>query len=206
MGDQIELKPIHSEHAGAKRPVAMDIVFIHGLGGDWDATWRFDEFSFWPSWLATAHPEVQVWCLGYPAKMGHLATLGPSAQAGTSQLATAALAQLRDNNIGQRPCIFVGHSLGGLVAKHMLLEANRSEESDRFKHESVAGIVFLGTPHRGSAIADLLRRLESVKNYLPAVLGQVFGVAADLPASHFLATSPLIEELKQGAVGLQRLN
>lgn len=142
MGDHIELKPIHPEHASAKRPVAMDIVFIHGLGGDWDATWRFNEYSFWPSWLATAHPEVQVWCLGYPAKMGHLAALGPSVQAGSSQLATAALAHLRNHKIGQRPCIFVCHSLGGLVAKRMLLEANRSEEIDRFKHENVAGIVF----------------------------------------------------------------
>ncbi len=99
MSDRIELKPVHPEHAGATRPVAMDIVFIHGLGGDWEATWRFDEHRFWPSWLADAHPQVQVWCLGYPAKVGHLASLGSSTQPGSSQLATAALAHLRDNGI-----------------------------------------------------------------------------------------------------------
>ncbi|KAF2969297.1 hypothetical protein GQX73_g4287 [Xylaria multiplex] len=66
-----------------------------------------------------------------------------------------------------RPVIFVVHSLGGIVLKETL---RRSEESkdDSIKDivRSTKGIIFLGTPHRGSpdlaSLADAVRRVASV--------------------------------------------
>ena len=69
------------------------------------------------------------------------------------------LAGMRDEEDGvdpDRPIIFVGHSLGGLVIKQALITAREHEhtlsEDDEYAKilRNTVGIVFLGTPHRGS--------------------------------------------------------
>ena len=54
----------------------------------------------------------------------------------------------------ERPIIFVGHSLGGLVIKDALCKANEYRATNRNARvaaiiASTYGIAFLGTPHRG---------------------------------------------------------
>lgn len=55
-----------------------------------------------------------------------------------------------------RPIVFVCHSLGGLVVKQALIVANSYKHNERhptlaaiFMH--TAGVIFMGTPHRGSS-------------------------------------------------------
>ncbi|KAG8529051.1 uncharacterized protein KY384_005686 [Bacidia gigantensis] len=53
-----------------------------------------------------------------------------------------------------RPIIFVGHSLGGLVIKDALIKSNKNRANGRNPRTAAIsgktyGIVFLGTPHRG---------------------------------------------------------
>lgn len=56
--------------------------------------------------------------------------------------------------------IFVGHSLGGLVVKQALLLASESlHDSYHDILNATSGIVFLGTPHRGSS-NDIARVLQ----------------------------------------------
>ncbi len=55
----------------------------------------------------------------------------------------------------ERPLVFVGHSLGGLVIKGALIRSseyhfNKQDEELGAVYLSTKGIVFLGTPHRGS--------------------------------------------------------
>lgn len=62
-----------------------------------------------------------------------------------------------------RPILFVGHSFGGLVIKQAMVMAGHvlpSNSSERWEYEThrdllsaVAGVIFLGTPHRGSQFA-----------------------------------------------------
>src|SRR5437667_5348153 len=54
-----------------------------------------------------------------------------------------------------RPLIFVTHSLGGLVCKEaILLSRNNPEFHLRGIFDYTKGIVFMGTPHKGSWMAD----------------------------------------------------
>jgi protein SERAC1 len=58
-------------------------------------------------------------------------------------------------NIHTRPIIFVGHSLGGLVIKQALCKSAEYRQQNRYPNREpidtyVAGIIFIGTPHRGS--------------------------------------------------------
>ncbi|KAG7284892.1 hypothetical protein NEMBOFW57_009507 [Staphylotrichum longicolle] len=55
----------------------------------------------------------------------------------------------------ERPLVFVGHSLGGLVIKEALIRSseyhfNKQDEQLGAVYPCTKGIVFLGTPHRGS--------------------------------------------------------
>ena len=57
-----------------------------------------------------------------------------------------------------RPLIFVGYSLGGLVIKQALIRSseylhNRQNAGLGSVHENTCGVMFLGTPHRGSHMA-----------------------------------------------------
>lgn len=53
-----------------------------------------------------------------------------------------------------RPIIFVVHSLGGLVVKKALcISELAAEPHERQLHQTVLGVAFLGTPHRGSDLA-----------------------------------------------------
>jgi hypothetical protein len=55
----------------------------------------------------------------------------------------------------ERPLVFVGHSLGGLVIKEALIRSseyhfNEQDEELGALYACAKGVVFLGTPHRGS--------------------------------------------------------
>jgi hypothetical protein len=80
------------------------------------------------------------------------------------------LANMRTRNEANRPLIFVVHSLGGLVVKTALLHANESRRQSDSHISSIAdstyGVVFMGTPHRGSAQAQWGGILASVLGYV----------------------------------------
>lgn len=56
--------------------------------------------------------------------------------------------------VGKRPVIWVCHSMGGLLAKQILVEEWRKGDNNKLC-ENTKGIIFYSTPHRGSHIAAL---------------------------------------------------
>ena len=89
------------------------------------------------------------------------------------QLVAELCANRRIQKAAERPLIFVAHSLGGLVVKRALIYSSEihSEKSEHLRSIFVStyGLLFLGTPHGGSNIAEWDTRLESIcKATLPA--------------------------------------
>jgi hypothetical protein len=171
-----ELLPISSPLAAERQ---LDVVFVHGLGGDPIETWRSgtDENTSWPHWLALEFgTQIGVWSLGYaaaPSKWQGFPFFGdkdPDAGAAMSlpRRAENALDRLVGAGIGQRPLCFITHSLGGLLVKSILRRSADSQFApDRLQVvEQCRGVLFLATPHQGSRLADLA---GAIKVYLPSV-------------------------------------
>lgn len=143
-------------------PVRGHVIFVHGLGGDAYDTWRFDKKDeyFWPRWLAEDNKHISTWTFSYEAP--------PVNWLGTSmslhERATNFLAQiLSEKELANGDIMFVCHSLGGLVAKQMLREAD-SQSSHALQAKSFVdrtkGIVFLATPHTGALLPTLADKLR----------------------------------------------
>jgi hypothetical protein len=146
----------------------VTVVFVHGLGGDCVRTWQCDEEaeSFWPAWLAEDIPGSAVYTLGYEAS--------PSAWFGTAMplldRATNALALLTAEDISARPIVFVCHSLGGLVVKQMLRNAeDYGEPQWKQLREQTRAVIFLATPHLGADLAGYVGALSRILRVTTAV-------------------------------------
>lgn len=142
--------------AGTENPKRqLDLLFIHGLGGDSFTTWQYenkDEY-FWPKGLAGEFPEIGVWTIAYGATPSKwVEDVMPM-----EDRAENLLNQFVANGIGKRPFSLVAHSMGGLIAKYVLTQAEISNDPD---YQEIAnncrGVIFLAVPHTGSGWSDLL--------------------------------------------------
>ena len=109
----------------------------------------------------------------------------------------------------KRPIIFLGHSLGGLLIKSALIRSAVDRLEDNSKpgaiRQSTYGIIFLGTPHRGSAsdslgtilrsIAaaytsqeSLLKSIEKESSWLEMQLEQFKSISSKLPTCYCFET------------------
>ncbi|NER26790.1 MAG: alpha/beta hydrolase [Symploca sp. SIO1C4] len=121
-----------------------DVIFVHGLDGNARSTWhpkgRVDDDDFWPNWLGQELPDLGIWSLSYKVE--------PFKWKGETMplvdRATNTLAILDINKIGNRPLIFITHSLGGLLVKQMLRHG-LDYGSPRWKPivEQTKGVIFL---------------------------------------------------------------
>ena len=136
----------------------VDICFVHGLTGDRESTWTADGQSTpWPKTLLPPKlSRARILTYGYDAFIVR------KGFAGSNRLidhATNLLHDLttdrRSSNASSRPLIFVTHSLGGLVCKKaILLSRNNPEVHLCSMFDYVKGVIFMGTPHKGSWMAD----------------------------------------------------
>jgi len=140
------------------RDATIDICFVHGLTGNRITTWTATEQSEpWPGKLL---PEkihsARVLTYGYDAYVVKKSV------ASSNELRNHANNFLHDltshrslSTSTSRPLILVAHSLGGLVCKEAVL-ASRNNPEDHLQDifNSLIGIAFMGTPHRGSWMAD----------------------------------------------------
>lgn len=136
-----------------------DVIFVHGLDGHPHETWRRPGLS-WPDVLAAEFNHVGVWSLGYPAsKSEWTGSAMPLADR-----ATNILTLLAAHGIGERPVIFIVHSLGGLLVKQMMRHAEELKQPAWMAiSRATKGIVFLATPNSGSRLANWLNFWSSFR-------------------------------------------
>lgn len=133
----------------------LDIVFVHGLGGDRYETWQTEPKSFWPRWLAGKFPNCRVFSFGFDSKK--LAGFLTGEGASLHDLALTLADSLLSREVSAHRTLFICHSLGGLIVKQMLRRCSESANLDyKDLGRSVVGVAFLGTPHQGASLASTL--------------------------------------------------
>ncbi|KAI9855703.1 MAG: hypothetical protein M1813_009665 [Trichoglossum hirsutum] len=140
----------------------VDIVAVHGLGGDWEGTWTDDNGKLWlRDFLARDIPAARVMSYGYNST-----TVFSKAITDINDEAAMLLARLdgkrREDEEKTRPIIFVAHSLGGIVVKKALVLAHERSSHYGDLLDSVHGCVFFGVPHRGADTAYWLNFAASI--------------------------------------------
>ncbi|MEY9138542.1 pimeloyl-ACP methyl ester carboxylesterase [Bradyrhizobium diazoefficiens] len=175
----------------ARPEAAVDVVFIHGLGGHYRTTWEADKATatFWPEWIAEDIPEACVWSAQYPADPAKwLGGRGDSLPLLT--VVFALLDRFDQAKLGNRPIILICHSLGGLVAKQLLRAAAERTAAKNWKviGAAVKGVVFISTPHTGAPLSNFLATMAT--KLFPGVLLRPTESLKDLQAN-----GPMLNQL-----------
>jgi hypothetical protein len=162
----------------------IDVIFVHGLRGGPYKTWRMTEDktstksglvekidqeagktgTFWPGeWLSTDFPKARLFTLKYKTNL----TQWSGASLPLQEVSSMLLEKLVAAGIGDRPVVFVTHSMGGLVVKQMLYQAKKQNIENFLKN--TVGIVFYSCPHFGSKLADMPWRMGLVLRPAPSI-------------------------------------
>ncbi|PGH00305.1 hypothetical protein AJ79_08236 [Helicocarpus griseus UAMH5409] len=143
-----------------------DIIFVHGLGGSSLRTWSYnrDVRNFWLPWLKSevGSSSTRVFTFGYNARFVEQASRLSILDFAKDLLFQLKMYHDKDEEdskmIGEHPLIFVVHSMGGLVVKKAY-GLGKTDEQYLNIVSQIFGIVFLGTPHRGSSFAPMLNNI-----------------------------------------------
>jgi hypothetical protein len=151
------LEVLYSEEDG---DATVDIIAVPGLGSNPDTA--FDSFKKTSdgrtqfNWLTDdkglrdKFPTARILLYKAESRWIKEAAINQSMKNLASNLLTAILSK-REGIQSDRPIIFVGHSMGGLiVAKAITLAAFRSEDFPNIL-PCITGCLFFGTPFQGSA-------------------------------------------------------
>ncbi|OTA96857.1 hypothetical protein M434DRAFT_43159, partial [Hypoxylon sp. CO27-5] len=146
--------PIRRSHSSSR---------LSGIRTTEDNVIQEDEGVYWPRDLLPSDcPNTRILVWGYDS----IVTKGfqPANKSNLFSHARDLLYSLERERTPGRRIIFVAHSIGGLLVKEALRRSEQAEdESLRDIIKSTKGIVFLGTPHRGSSefasLGDVMRRV-----------------------------------------------
>ncbi|CAL9692476.1 unnamed protein product [Knipowitschia caucasica] len=162
---------LHPQTRG-NQPIKADVLFIHGILGAAFKTWRQKDLSdsteeddmeqindyteCWPkSWLAADCPNIRVLSVEYDSHLSDWMSKCPAENQRKSLAyrSQELLKKLKEAGVGQRPVVWVAHSMGGLIVKKMLLDA---AEDPNMQHllKNTKGILFYSVPHRGTYMAE----------------------------------------------------
>lgn len=193
--DQLNLEVMSPKRDNAR----VDIVAVHGLGAIPDITWKERKSGI--NWLShetmlpSATPEARILRFGYDSLWMGKTPIRTSLSTIAYKLLLS-LSMIRMEDL-QRPLIFVGHCFGGLVIQRALNLAKMQQGAYPGLFDSSIGIVFLGTPHRGTksftqesallaaiaASSDLSQNLETgVLDSMTSDDGALLDVADDFIA------------------------
>ncbi|XP_067900826.1 protein SERAC1 isoform X5 [Heterodontus francisci] len=149
------------------QPIKADVLFIHGLLGAAFKTWRQKDNSgvadkdanyteCWPkTWLAADCPSLRILSVEYDTHLSDWRSKCPveNERKSLAYRGRELLTKLKAAGVGDRPVVWVAHSMGGLLVKKMLLDASEDPEM-RSMVQNTQGIVFYSVPHYGSRLAE----------------------------------------------------
>ncbi|KAI7799696.1 protein SERAC1 [Triplophysa rosa] len=156
------------------QPIKADILFVHGLLGAAFKTWRQkdcditgdddktsegirdDYTECWPkSWLAADCPNLRILSVEYDTHLSDWKAKCPAENQRKSLAyrSQELLRKLKDAGVGDRPVVWVAHSMGGLLVKKMLLDASKDPDLSALI-KNTKGILFYSVPHHGTFMAE----------------------------------------------------
>uniref|UniRef100_A0A8C1U8M0 Protein SERAC1 n=1 Tax=Cyprinus carpio TaxID=7962 RepID=A0A8C1U8M0_CYPCA len=154
-----------------KQPIKADVLFVHGLLGAAFKTWRQkdldeteddkvegvreDYTECWPkSWLAADCPNLRILSVEYDTHLSDWKAKCPAENQRKSLAyrSQELLRKLKDAGVGERPVVWVAHSMGGLLVKKMLLDASKDPDLSPLI-KNTKGILFYSVPHHGTFMA-----------------------------------------------------
>uniref|UniRef100_A0A8C3TIX2 Protein SERAC1 n=1 Tax=Chelydra serpentina TaxID=8475 RepID=A0A8C3TIX2_CHESE len=156
----------------SSQPIKADVLFIHGLLGAAFKTWRQQDINqtldvkafegeevyseCWPkTWLASDCPSLRIVSVEYDTHLSDWKTKCPieDHRKSIAYRSNELLNKLRTAGVGDRPLVWVSHSMGGLLVKKMLVDASKNPEMDKIVNNT-RGIIFYSVPHHGSQLAE----------------------------------------------------
>uniref|UniRef100_A0A3Q2V660 Protein SERAC1 n=1 Tax=Haplochromis burtoni TaxID=8153 RepID=A0A3Q2V660_HAPBU len=156
----------------SNQPIKADVLFIHGILGAAFKTWRQkdrnaleeeeaakredDYTECWPkSWLAADCPNLRVLSVEYDSHLSDWMAQCPAENQRKSLAyrSQELLKKLKLAGVGERPVVWVAHSMGGLLVKKMLLDALQDPDMHGLL-QNTKGIMFYSVPHYGTFMAE----------------------------------------------------
>jgi hypothetical protein len=181
-----------SSEDGPRSAPKVDIVAVHGLNPfnkdkaehAWD-TWRKPSGNNGRLWLRDdlpkALPESRIFLCEYDSTVAYGRDRSSFLDKANALLEAITIKR-RDAN--QRPLLFLGHSLGGLLIKQALINAHNNKRYTPIKDATV-GVAFFATPHFGGDPTAV--RMGNVVAKVAISLG-------------FKAGDNILETLKSGSI------
>lgn len=141
-------------------------------GNEWINQDNVDDYTnCWPmEWLSEDHPNTRIIGIDYTSALTDWSvnfTKFCPCEKGQGHIdvrATNLMERLAISDVGHdRPIVWIGHSMGGLLTKIILMKAkeNTDKQIQRLATNTTS-IVFLGTPHRGSPIAKWKQHMQMI--------------------------------------------
>ncbi|KAL2610373.1 hypothetical protein R1flu_028946 [Riccia fluitans] len=164
--------------------ISSYILFFHGLQKEYNSeahltTWASGDISgeIWPkTWLSAKYPQARILSVSYDASIRVTAVEGTMDLFLIGEKLLQEILMSREKQGPRCPVILVGHGFGGLVIKRLCLHAQENKDSRvdvKLFLESLRGIFFYGTPHRGkdnildgSSLTQSMERNESLLRFV----------------------------------------
>ncbi|KAG9228113.1 hypothetical protein BJ875DRAFT_351116, partial [Amylocarpus encephaloides] len=170
------LKVLHEPNVGGEtagtQACIIDIVAIHGIGAHPDDTWcqnvgtkhtpRYVSWLVDESMLPSEIPSARIMRFGYMSQWYGDDAIRQRPGTIADQLLWALKRTRRQPALRSRPLVFVAHCFGGLVVLKALLKAEQFPEDWPGIYSAIYGLVFLGTPFRGSPSLTLSEMILAI--------------------------------------------
>lgn len=153
------------------------IVLIHGVFGDAASTWDNPGGTSWQKLLSSPRfTEFSVYVVDYPTPKLDRAS-------GIEEIANGVLLHLQDDGVFERysEIVLVGHSMGGLIAKRILIDLNRPTQINKLRR--VKAVFYISTPAQGAPLGELgswLSRNPQLKDMSPADLNSFLQIVENM--------------------------